>query len=112
MNRHNSREKANPNLNSNSKWIPLEAPPQIKPLTPEWAAKNFFADWSAEDLRLAIKKDVDIDLTLFLDYVANEVGEALQKWFTEKLGRPDLGEVFKSEEARKWVIRKIRTIQK
>jgi hypothetical protein len=109
VSRHNSKEKANPNTN---KWIPVEVPPQIKPLTPEWAAKNFFADWTAEDLRLAIKKDVDIDLTLFLDYVANEVGEALQKWFTEKLGRPDLGEVFKSEEARKWVMRKIRTIQK
>jgi len=104
--------KPNSKPNSSNRWIPVEAPPQVKPLTPEWAAKNFFEDWTAEDLRLAIKKDVDIDLSLFLDYVANEVGEALQKWFTEKLGRPDLGEVFKTEEARRWVMRKIRMIQK
>jgi hypothetical protein len=108
--------KPNSKTNSSSKWVPVEAPrqvkPQAKPLTLEWTAKNFFESWSAEDLRLAIKKDIDIDLSLFLNYVADEVGEALQKWFTEKLGRPDLAEVFKTEEARRWVMRKIRMMQK
>jgi hypothetical protein len=36
------------------------------------------------------------------------VAEAVQKWFAEKLGRPDLAEVFNEKEARKWLMRKVK----
>jgi hypothetical protein len=105
----NSKEKANPNLNSNSsKWIPVEAPPQIKPLTPEWAALKFLEDWTPNDIELAIKKNFEIDLGPFWSYVEDMVVEKILEWF--KTFRSDLYMVLASNQGRLWLRQNIRRI--
>jgi hypothetical protein len=71
-------------------------------------AQRFFSDWTADDLLLAIRKDIEIDLSPFMDYIIDQVGEALRKWFSSQLGRPDLGAVFETEEGKAWLRKKIR----
>jgi hypothetical protein len=103
----NSKEKANPNLNSNSsKWVPVEAPPQIKPLTPEWAALKFLEDWTPNDIELAIKKNFEIDLGPFWSYVESIVIKEVLNWF--KTYRPDLHKVLATEDGIRWLKMNIR----
>jgi len=103
----NSKEKANPNLNSNSsKWVPVEAPPQVKPMTPEWAALKFLEDWTPSDIELAVKKNVEINLGPFWTYVENIVIQEVLNWF--KTHRPDLHEVLATKEGMQWLKTNIR----
>jgi len=48
--------KRNKLVNSNSK---LNLPP-VKPLSDEWFVLQFLKNWTADDIRLAIKKNVDL----------------------------------------------------
>jgi hypothetical protein len=103
-NKHNSREKANPNQ-PNSGWVLVETPPQVKPLTPEWAALKFLQDWTPSDIELAIKKNVEIDLSPFWAYVESLVIQNLLEWF--KLHRPDLHAALATEDGVKWLKRNL-----
>lgn len=106
MNKPNNKEKAN--QNSNSKWIPVEIAPEIKPLTPEWAALKFLEDWTPSDIELAIKKNFEINLGPFWSYVENIVIREVLNWF--KTYRPDIHKVLATEEGIQWLKRNIRNL--
>ena len=50
------------NLSQRSKWIPVEP---VKPLSAEGLMLRFLGKWTAEDLELAIKKNVEVNLKPF-----------------------------------------------
>lgn len=106
MSKPNSHKKENPNPPSNSVWIPVDAPPEVKPLTPEWAALQFLSDWTPEDIELAIKKNFEIDLGPFWTYVEGIVIKEVLNWF--KTYRPDIHKVLATEEGIQWLKMNIR----
>ncbi|MFN3330495.1 MAG: hypothetical protein ACK419_06180 [Pyrinomonadaceae bacterium] len=103
------QKKANPNPhNNNNAWVPVEPPPQVEPLTPEWACLKFLSDWTAEDIALAIKKDFEIDLAPFWTYVENIVIKEVLNWF--RTYRPDLHGILATERGIEWLKKNIRKI--
>lgn len=76
-------------------------------MTPEWMAAKFFKDWSAEDLVEAFKADVNIDLTLFIEYLEPYIINAVKDWFANKVGRPDLAAAFDTKEAKIWLRKRL-----
>jgi hypothetical protein len=102
-----SKPSSKAKLNSNSsRWVPVEAPSQIKPLTPEWAALAFLKGWTPSDIELAIKKNVEINLGPFWSYVENMVINEVLNWF--KTYRPDLHKVLATESGIQWLKMNIR----
>jgi len=102
----NQNQKKDPPPSSG--WVPVgPVEPAAPALSTEWMAQRFFSDWTADELLLAIRKDIDIDLAPFADYIADRMGEALRSWFSSDLGRPDLGAVFATEEGKAWLKKKI-----
>jgi hypothetical protein len=98
--------KPNSKPNSSNKWIPVEAPPQIKPLTPEWMLYQFLSGWTPQDLQIAIRKNVEINLEPFWGYVENMVINEVLNWF--KTYRPDLHKVLAMEDGIQWLRMNIR----
>jgi hypothetical protein len=90
-----------------ARWVAV-SPPKVEPLTPEWAALKFLEPWTADDLRLAIEKDVRVDLAPFWPFVEDTVVQYLVGWF--KTYRPDLASVLETEEGRAWLKRNLRTL--
>ncbi len=86
-------------------------PPSPQSFTPEWALFRFLGDWSPEDLDIAVRKNVEVDLSSAMgvveDYVATEI---LKKFETY---RPDLHKVLSSSKGKEWLKKQIRwSIQK
>ncbi len=81
-------------------------PPSPPAYSPEWFLFSFLAEWSPEDLELAVRKNVEVDLSSAMgmveDYVATEI---LKKFETY---RPDLCKVLSKENAKQWLKRQIR----
>ena len=95
---------------SNSNYTVVR-PPSPPAFTPEWALFSFLGEWTSEDLEIAIRKNVEVDLSSAMgmveDYVATEI---LKKFETY---RPDLHQVLSKESGRDWLKRQIKTsIQK
>lgn len=107
MDRQQNR-KANPNPPSSNAWVPVETPPQVEPLTPEWAALKFLEDWTPQDIELAIKKNVELNLAPFWSYVENIVIKEILNWL--RVHRPDLHNVLASERGIKWLKMNLRRI--
>ena len=98
----------NPQTNNNYTVIKPPSPPAF---TPEWALFRFLGEWSPEDLEIAVRKNVEVDLSSAMgmveDYVATEI---LKKFETY---RPDLHKVLSKENGRNWLKKQIRrSIQK
>ena len=86
-------------------------PPSPPAFTPEWALFRFLGEWNSEDLEIAIRKNVEVDLSSAMgmveDYVATEI---LKKFETY---RPDLHKVLSKDAGRNWLKRQItKSIQK
>jgi len=81
-------------------------PPSPPTFTPEWALFKFLGDWSPEDLDIAVRKNVEVDLSAVMgmveDYVVTEI---LKKFETY---RPDLHKVLSKDSAKNWLKRQIR----
>jgi hypothetical protein len=100
--------KPNSKPNSSNRWIPVEAPPQVKPLTPEWMLYQFLVNWTPQDLEIAIRKNVEINLGPFWGYVENMVINEVLNWF--KTYRPDLHKVLATEDGIQWLRMNIRKL--
>ena len=92
---------ANPNSN-----YKLVAPPPLQSFTPEWALFRFLQNWTPEDMQIAIKKDVALDLSAYINLIEKYVTDELLNKF--KIYRPDLYEVLSKNEGKAWLRRKIR----
>ena len=88
-----------------SDWVVIK-PSDVKPLTPEWFALKFLTDWTADDIRLAIKKNIVIDMTPFWGYVEDLIVNNILEWF--KKYRPDLYDALNTEEGVGWLRMNIR----
>jgi len=90
-------------VNSDYKVV---APPSPPAFTPEWALFRFLGEWTPEDLEIAIRKNVEVDLSSAMgmveEYVATEI---LKKFETY---RPDLHKVLSKESGRDWLKRQIK----
>ena len=103
----------------NRKFISLQAkpsPPPIKPFSDEWFVLKFLEGWTADDLRLAIEKDMDLEELILkhpeeakpirliaegYDPSGWSLGDILY-WFSVR--RPDLYKVIvESERGVEWV---------
>jgi len=105
VNKSNSKAKAN--QNSNSKWVPIEVAPEVKPLTTfEWAALKFLEPWTPSDIELAIQKNFEVDLKPFWSLVEDIVVKEVLNWF--KTYRPDLHKVLATERGVRWLKANIR----
>ena len=92
--------------NSQSKNPPfsnykLVAHPPLESFTPEWALFRFLEPWTPEVMQIAIKKNVEWDLSQHMDTIINYATEEILKWF-EKY-RPDLHEVLKTSDGKRWL---------
>jgi len=76
-------------------------PPPLESFTPEWALFRFLEPWTPEVMQIAIKKNVEWDLSQHVDTIINYAMEEILKWF-EKY-RPDLHEVLKTREGQQWL---------
>lgn len=106
MSKPQKKENPNPNPANNTSWIPVETPTQVQPLTPEWMALQFLSDWTAQDIELAIKKNLEIDLGPFWSYVEGIVIKEVLNWFS--IHRPDLHKVLATERGIEWLKANIR----
>ena len=95
----------NPQKQPNSSYK-LVAPPPLEAFTPEWAIFRFLEPWTPEDLELAIKKDLEIDLRAYMNMVVNYVCDELLKKF--ELYRSDLHSILSKRAGKEWLKRKIR----
>jgi len=81
-------------------------PPSPQAYTPEWALFRFLGEWTPEDLEIAVRKNVEVDLSSAMgmveDYVATEI---LKKFETY---RPDLHKVLAKEKGVEWLKIQIR----
>ena len=85
-----------------AKWVVVKGP---EPFTAEWFLYNFLKDWTPDDLRLVIKKGVDIELGAFKDVIVEMAVREVLNWF--KQYRPDLWEVLTTEEGLQWLRRQV-----
>lgn len=97
--------------NSQSKNQPpssykLVAPPPLESFTPEWALFRFLEPWTPEVMQIAIKKNVEWDLSQHVDTIIDYATEEILKWF--ETYRRDLHEVLKTREGRQWLRRNIK----
>ena len=90
--------------NNNYTVVKAPFPPAF---TPEWALFRFLGEWTPEDLEMAIRKNVEVDLSSAMgmveDYVTTEI---LKKFETY---RPDLHRVLSKENSKQWLKRQIHT---
>jgi len=103
----------------NRKFISLQAKPSLPPIKPfsdEWFVLKFLEGWTADDLRLAIEKDMDLEELILKhpeeakpiklmseghDPSGWSLGDILY-WFSVR--RPDLYKVIvESERGVEWV---------
>jgi len=93
----------NTQINSEYKVITPPAPPAF---TPEWALFRFLEEWTDEDLEIAIRKNVEVDLSSAMgmveDYVATEILKKFENY------RPDLHKVLSKENGQLWLKKQIR----
>jgi len=90
--------------NNNYTVVKAPSPPAF---TPEWALFRFLGEWNSEDLEIAIRKNIEVDLSgamgMVEDYVATEI---LKKF---EMYRPDLHQVLSKESGKNWLKKQIRT---
>jgi hypothetical protein len=84
----------------------LVAPPPLESFTPEWALFRFLQPWTPEDMQIAIKKDVALDLSAYMNLIEKYVTDELLDKF--KIYRPDLYTILSKQEGKAWLKRKIR----
>jgi hypothetical protein len=100
----NLKEEQRPQQRANN-WVPVTQP---EPFSIEWVALNFLKAWTPEDIKIAIKKHVEIELGPFIGLVEEKVmGEVMD--FMARY-RPDLHEVLNTDEGREWLRWNIRRI--
>jgi len=86
-------------------------PPSPKAFTPEWALFRFLDAWSPEDLEIAIRKNVEVDLSSALPMVIDYATVEILKIFGTY--RPDLHQTLSSQKGKEWLKRQIKvSIQK
>jgi len=98
-----------------AKWVPVEdtlersrRASELEPFSPQWFLFKFLEHWTPEDLEVAIKKDVQVDLSFLGDYIIDAVVNEVLKWFKEY--RPDLHKVLATDEGVSWLKRNIKRI--
>jgi len=101
------RPSSRPSRAGEARWVAVSQP-RVEPLTLEWAALKFLEPWTADDLRLAVEKDVRVDLAPFWPFLEDAVVQHLVGWF--KAYRPDLASVLETEEGRAWLKRNLRNL--
>ena len=90
------------------------APPPVAAYSAEWAALSFLKRWTPEDIQIAIRKDIEVDLSSFMgkfmkDMVCKIVDEVLN-WF--KVYRPDLYGALATKEGILWIEANVRRMVK
>ena len=85
-----------------------QASSEPEPYTPQWFLFNFLKAWTPEDLKAAIEKNVQVDLSVFGDYVVDMVVREVLNWF--KQYRPDLYQVLSTDEGIAWLKKNITRI--
>ncbi len=91
----------------NSSWVPIEN----HGLSLEWLAQKFFEEWTAEDLREMVEKDVEVDLTPIIGYVESAVVDEAVR-FLARIGRGDLASVIATKKGMEWLRKNIRKMMK
>ena len=103
------KRKQSPNRNpSESSWVVVEHAIDPQPFSADWFALNFLKEWTPEDLAIAIKKNVQIDLSTFASMIEDMVVNKILEWF--RVFRPDLYTVLNSPEGLEWLRRNVKTI--
>jgi len=98
-----------------AKWVPVEdtsersrRASEPEPFTPQWFLFNFLKEWTSEDLKIAIEKDVQVDLSFLGDYIIDIIIDEVLKWFKEH--RYDLYEVLNTKRGIEWLRKNIARI--
>jgi len=101
--------------NRQVRWVPVEdtsersrRASEPEAFTPQWFLFQFLREWTPEDLEVAIKKDVQVDLSFLGDYIIDAIANEVVKWFREY--RPDLYKVLSTDEGISWLKRNIKRI--
>ena len=94
--------------NNNYTVVKQQSP---KAFTPEWALFRFLDAWLPEDLELAIRKNIEVDLSSALPMVVDYATVEILKIFGTY--RPDLQQVLSKEQSKQWLKKQIKiSIQK
>lgn len=95
----------NQDPNKQPKYVIFTPTPKLEGLSPEWALFRFLGEWTPEDMQIAVKKNVDIDLSMAAGFIVDTAIEELLKRFKEQ--RPDLHAVLNSSEGKSWLRSKV-----
>jgi hypothetical protein len=84
-------------------WVQVASPiqPKVRPFSPEWFALKYLKNWTPEDVELAIKKGIQLDLGPLWSHIEDAIFQELLGWF--RLRRPDIAAVLETPEGERWV---------
>lgn len=91
---------------SNQYKVVQPQPPKIEAFTPEWALFRFLDAWTSEDMEIAVRKNVSVDLSSAMGYIEDSVATEILKKF--EIQRPDLHKVLATESGKSWLKTQIR----
>jgi len=74
----------------------------------EWAALKFFSSWTPDDLRLAIERGLQVDLSSFSWIVEELAVQKVLEFFASY--RPDLFAVLSTEDGMRWLRSNVRRV--
>jgi len=108
---HKKPHKKRENPQQASAWVPIgPLAPKPEPFTTDWMVLQLLNEWTSEDIKIAIERDIDLDIRLIIslveDLVLERTVEEVLKWFHAY--RPDLYAVLATKDGIEWLKRKIR----
>ena len=67
---------------------------------------KFLAEWTPDDFKTIVEKDMDVDLSAFTEFIVATAVEKVLEWF--KTYRPDLAQILETERGRAWLEKTVR----